>query len=65
MTALSNWSLVRSFRAVMWGGSPSAAARATHLTQPTIGRHVDGLEAALGLALFTRSPSGLIPTEAT
>jgi DNA-binding transcriptional LysR family regulator len=48
----------------MRGGSLSAAARTTHLTQPTIGRHVNEIEAALGLALFTRSPSGLIPTEA-
>lgn len=64
MTALSDWNLVRSFLAVMRGGSLSAAARTTRLTQPTIGRHVDEIEASLGLALFTRSPSGLIPTEA-
>ncbi len=64
MAALTDWTLVRSFLAVIRGGSLSAAARATRLTQPTIGRHVDEMEATLGLSLFTRSPSGLIPTEA-
>jgi DNA-binding transcriptional LysR family regulator len=45
-------------------GSLSAAARQLGLTQPTIGRHVSELEAALGGAgLFTRSPQGLAPTE--
>lgn len=64
MTMLTDWTLVRSFLAVMRGGSLSAAARATRLTQPTIGRHMDEIESALKLALFTRSPAGLIPTEA-
>lgn len=64
MTEFADWTLVRSFLAVMRGRSLSAAARRTNQTQPTIGRHVDQLEAALGLALFTRSPSGLLATEA-
>ena len=34
------------------------------ITQPTAGRHVAALEAAFGQTLFTRSPSGLLPTEA-
>lgn len=58
-----DWHLYRSFLAVMRAGSLSAAARALSLTQPTLGRHVAELEAALGFALFTRSPSGLVPTE--
>eukprot|EP01042_Synura_sphagnicola_P016192 gene16192-20501_t len=45
-------------------GSLSAAARALGLTQPTIGRHIDALEEALGFALFTRSQHGFLPTEA-
>jgi DNA-binding transcriptional LysR family regulator len=45
-------------------GSLSAAAREEGLTQPTVGRHVDALELALGVALFTRSQTGLTPTEA-
>jgi DNA-binding transcriptional LysR family regulator len=60
----SDWSLLRSFLAVMRRGSLSAAARATGLTQPTVGRHIDELENGLGVALFTRSQSGLLPTEA-
>jgi DNA-binding transcriptional LysR family regulator len=57
-----SWELYRSFLAVVREGSLSGAARATRLTQPTIGRHVDALEAALGTPLFTRSQSGLRPT---
>jgi DNA-binding transcriptional LysR family regulator len=57
-----SWELYRSFLAVVREGSLSGAARATQLTQPTIGRHVDALEAALGAPLFTRSQSGLRPT---
>lgn len=57
-----SWELYRSFLAVVREGSLSGAARAIHLTQPTIGRHVDALEAALGAPLFTRSQSGLRPT---
>lgn len=64
MTGLTDWTLLRSFLAVLRRGSLSGAARATGLTQPTLGRHVDDLEAALGVALFTRSPGGLVPTEA-
>lgn len=59
-----SWELYRSFLAVVREGSLSGAARAIHLTQPTIGRHVDALEATLGTPLFTRSQSGLRPTPA-
>jgi DNA-binding transcriptional LysR family regulator len=58
-----SWDLYRSFLAVMREGSLSAAARALAMTQPSLGRHVRELETALGLALFTRSPQGLVPTE--
>jgi DNA-binding transcriptional LysR family regulator len=64
MADLTDWSLLRSFLAVLRRGSLSAAARDTGLTQPTIGRHIDALEGALGVALFSRSPSGLLATEA-
>ncbi len=57
------WDLYRSFLAVARHGSLSAAARALRLTQPTLGRHVDQLEQALGTPMFTRSPQGLIATE--
>src|SRR5215813_2786705 len=59
-----NWELWRSFLAVMREGNLSRAARLLEITQPTVGRHIDELEAALGLALFTRSPHGLVPTDA-
>ncbi len=57
------WELYRSFLAVFREGSLSGAARALALTQPTVGRHIDALEQALGVKLFTRSQSGLGATE--
>lgn len=57
------WELYRSFLGVLREGSLSGAARALGLTQPTIGRHVAALEAALRVPLFTRSSSGLMPTD--
>ncbi len=57
------WETYRSFLAVMTEGSLSGAARKLSLTQPTLGRHIDQLEADLGTPLFTRSQSGLIPTQ--
>ncbi len=64
VTSNPDWSLYRSFLSVLRTGSLSAAARDEGLTQPTVGRHVDSLEQALGVALFTRSQQGLAPTEA-
>lgn len=58
------WELYRTFLAVIEERSLSGAARRLRLTQPTIGRHVDALEAALGASLFTRSQAGLLPTAA-
>src|SRR6185312_3412831 len=57
------WDLYRSFLAVAGEGSLSAAARMLGMTQPSLGRHVRQLEATLGVALFTRSPQGLVLTE--
>ncbi|SDF78406.1 MULTISPECIES: LysR family transcriptional regulator [unclassified Duganella] len=59
-----NWDLYRSFLSVLQEGSLSGAARALGLTQPTVGRHIDALEQALGLSLFTRSQTGFIATDA-
>jgi DNA-binding transcriptional LysR family regulator len=58
-----SWELYRSFLAVARTGSLSGAARNLRLTQPTLGRHIDELEQALGTPMFTRSPQGLLPTE--
>jgi DNA-binding transcriptional LysR family regulator len=63
MAQTESWDTYRSFLAVVRHGSLSAAARALGLTQPTLGRHVQALEARLGTRLFTRSPGGLLPTE--
>lgn len=59
-----DWTLLRSFQAVVEGGSLSAAAKSIGTTQPTLSRHVRELEAALGVILFTRSARGLDPTHA-
>lgn len=56
------WELYRTFLAVVRERSLSGAARALGLTQPTVGRHVDALEEALGASLFTRSQTGLLAT---
>lgn len=63
MASNIGWELYRSFLGVLREGSLSGAARALGITQPTVGRHVAALEKALGVALFTRSPAGLMPTE--
>jgi DNA-binding transcriptional LysR family regulator len=59
-----DWSLYRSFLAVLQEGSLSAAARMLSLTQPTMARHIAALERSVGVELFTRSQQGLIATEA-
>ncbi len=60
---MDSWDHYRSLLAVLGEGSLSGAARQLGLTQPTIGRHIEALESELGAALFTRSASGLAPTE--
>ncbi len=65
MTKAPDWDLWRSFLAVMDAGSLSGAARALNIAQPTVGRHIETLEADLGGGpLFTRSPGGFRPTRA-
>ncbi|HEV2619102.1 MAG TPA: LysR family transcriptional regulator, partial [Acidobacteriaceae bacterium] len=63
MNSTIGWELYRSFLGVLKEGSLSGAARALGITQPTAGRHIAALEEALGVALFTRSQVGLMPTE--
>ncbi len=59
-----DWNQVRAFLATIEEGSLSSAARALNLTQPTLGRQVAALEAALGVTLFERSGRQLLPTPA-
>lgn len=44
-------------------GSLSRAARAVNLSQPALTQAISGLEASLGVSLFTRGPQGMTPTE--
>jgi DNA-binding transcriptional LysR family regulator len=57
--ALSDWSLIRVFLAVAETGSYSAAARRLGSSQPTVGRQVAALEAAVGAPLFQRHAQGM------
>lgn len=57
-----DWNRARAFLATAEEGSLSAAARALHMTQPTLGRQVDALEEELGVVLFERVGRGLLLT---
>ena len=61
-SALTDWTLLRSFLAVVETASLSRAATRLGLTQPSVSRHMRELEALLGETLFDRRPSGLVPT---
>lgn len=58
-----SWDLFRTFAFVLREGSLSGAARALGMTQPSVARHIDALEAAVGGKLFVRSQRGLSPTD--
>lgn len=53
-----DWSLLQSFLRVARAGSLSAAARAHGVSQPTLGRHLRALEAAMGQPLMARGATG-------
>jgi DNA-binding transcriptional LysR family regulator len=57
-----DWTLLRSVATVAETGSLSAAARRLRQSQPTLGRHIQAAEAALGQPLFRRHAKGLEPT---
>jgi DNA-binding transcriptional LysR family regulator len=59
-----DWTLVRSFLAVLDAGSVMGAARQLGAQQPTLSRHVAELEAQLGAPLFERTGRGVTPTAA-
>lgn len=58
-----SWDHIRTFQAVADHGSLLAASRHLGLTQPTVGRHIDLLEARLGFPLFTRGREGMRLTD--
>lgn len=66
MNPLQNldWSLVQAYLAVAEAGSLSAAARQLNLSQPTLGRHIHAIEAALNVSLFNRQSRGMELTDA-
>lgn len=57
-----DWSLVRSFLAVLDAGSMSAAAKRLGARQPTLSRQISALEDQLGAPLFERTGRGAAPT---
>ena len=57
------WSDLRLFLAIARTGTLGAAARSLGSTQPTMGRRLRALEAALGQALFQRTSAGLVLTD--
>ena len=59
-----DWNLIKTFLAVAETGTLLAAAETLRLSQPTVGRHIDELEAATGLTLFIRGRRGMTLTEA-
>jgi DNA-binding transcriptional LysR family regulator len=61
---MDSWDHYRTLLAVLAEGSLSGAARTLGFSQPTVGRHIEALEADLGAPLFTRSAGGLAPTDA-
>ena len=63
MNTEPSWDIYRTFAAVLREGSLSAAARVLGLTQPSVARHVEALEQAVGGTLFLRSQRGLSPTD--
>ncbi|MBL8700664.1 MAG: LysR family transcriptional regulator [Alphaproteobacteria bacterium] len=53
---------IEAFRAVMMTGGVTAAAKLLHVTQPAVSRLIRDLQARLGLALFERRGTRLVPT---
>lgn len=58
-----DWSDLRVFLAIAREGKLGAAARTLAQTQPTMGRRLRALEAAVGHPLFRRTPDGFVLTE--
>jgi DNA-binding transcriptional LysR family regulator len=56
-----DWDHVRTFLALIDSGSLTAAARQLGVSQPTVSRQLDALEARLGV-LFARTSQGLVAT---
>jgi DNA-binding transcriptional LysR family regulator len=57
------WSDLRIFLAIAREGTLGGAARSLGLTQPTMGRRLRALEAAVGHTLFQRTADGFVLTD--
>ncbi|MCB1397443.1 MAG: LysR family transcriptional regulator [Rhodobacter sp.] len=61
---IESWDEIRTAWHVARAGTVSGAAEALGVHHATVIRHIDALEARLGVKLFQRHPRGYTPTEA-
>ena len=61
---MDNWDEIRTAYQVARIGTVSGAAEALGVHHATVIRHIDALEASLGVKLFQRHARGYTPTEA-
>ncbi|GJE40533.1 LysR family transcriptional regulator [Methylobacterium persicinum] len=57
-----DWDDLRFFLTLARHGSLSAAAKVLHVSQSTVGRRLNTLEATLAVRLLNRTPDGYVPT---
>ena len=57
-----DWDDLRYFLALSRHGSLSATAKVLHVSQSTVGRRLNSLEATLAVRLLNRTPDGYVPT---
>ncbi len=57
-----SWDDLRYVLALYEAGSLARAAKKLGVDHTTVGRRIDTLEGALGVRLFTRTPTGYVPT---
>lgn len=57
-----DWDDLRFFLALARHGTLSAAAKVLHVSQSTVGRRLNSLEATLAVRLLNRTPDGYVPT---
>ena len=64
MYLMRDWDSLRFILAIAREGGLSGAARTLGVNHATVSRQLDRAEAAAGATLFTRLPTGLVPTDA-
>jgi DNA-binding transcriptional LysR family regulator len=57
-----NWEHAKVFLIIAREGSLTSAAKVLNVSQPTLSRHINALEAELGFDLFERTSTGLLLT---